>query len=89
MEKCPVCSGLLPGLSGLRPGRPRRYCSIRCRRRAERDARRRAVRLLWAKRMMTLSPVDELALENFWGSEGLARRRAEARTLLQDDDDDA
>jgi hypothetical protein len=39
--------------------------------------------------MMTLSPVDELALENFWGSEGLARKRAEARTLLQDDDDDA
>jgi hypothetical protein len=83
MEKCPICSSVLPHLSGLRPGRPRRYCSPHCRRRAERDARRRAVRLLWAKRMLSLSPVAERAWEDFWGREDFERRRAEARALLE------
>ena len=82
MEKCPVCSGPVPVLSGLRPGRPRVYCGRRCRRRAERQARWRHARLLWANRMLSLSPVDARAWEDYWGREDLERKRAEARRLL-------
>jgi hypothetical protein len=84
MEKCPMCSGLLPNLSGLRPGRPRRYCSIRCRRRAERHARWRAARLRWAKRILSLTPEDARALADLWG-EDLGQKQAEARALLEAD----
>ena len=80
MEKCPVCSQVLPNLSGLRPGRPPKYCSRQCRRRAERRARWHKARVLWAKKMLTLTPAEETALAAFWGRDDL-----EQRALLEAD----
>lgn len=51
--RCPVDGAPVPQHGG--PGRPRTYCSTRCRRRAERLARRERN---WAQRDPALGAVD-------------------------------
>ena len=84
---CPVCSGAVIDLSRIVGGRPREYCSVRCRRIAERRRRQKLAARRWAQRLVSLPPEVAGSLERLYGREGFARHLWAARELLGIEED--
>jgi hypothetical protein len=81
-KACPVCDA--PAVGALSPHGGRRpiYCSLACRRLAEKRVLRYRRSIAWAKQWTSLSPAHSAALQAIYGKERFAARVQIAKDLL-------
>lgn len=80
-SSCLVCNGELPE-PGINGGRPRIYCSLLCRRTAERRASRHRASVLWAKAWLRTSPAAIATMTAAYGAKAVETRTQIARDIL-------
>ena len=81
-NRCPVCSAEVINLSHVSGGRPRLYCSVRCRREVERRRKSVLAAQRRAERLANLPPEEKEALQAFFGATTYAEYIEAAETLL-------
>jgi hypothetical protein len=80
---CPVCDRALVDAADVQLGRPRVYCSERCRRTSEQRVKRFRATLRWARGFVEITPSMRQLFAAAWGQRHFEARMRAAEDIVQ------